>query len=119
MANKFTDAMRATAAELEAHPRWHPYAGYYKARANNLREQAATAAEQFAEVAKAWPLAERRQFSLWLMDRTGWIMERCGRSRFVTGGWGLFAPRLVVETVLCPTLAEWRDCEPTNAEPHF
>jgi hypothetical protein len=57
------------------------------------------------------------------MNSTGLLMDRCGfsrfRSRFSTGGPGRFAPRTVVETVLLPTLIEWRRKEPSNSEPHF
>ncbi len=66
---------------------------------------------------------ERKRFSLWLMNSTGPVIERFGRSKYrsraTTGGPGIFAPRLVVVAILLPTLVEWRRRDPLNPEPHF
>jgi hypothetical protein len=123
MSNKLTEAMTLLAAKARSEPSWGPYAEWCGARANSLHERAATIAVQFAEAARHWPFAERKQFTLWVVQSTGLAMEQCGnsqfKSRFSTGGPGLFAPRIVVDAVVQPTLVEWRDAEPGNPEPYF
>ncbi len=115
--------MSLLAEEVSREASWLPLSEYYKLRARNLRERAHEAAVPFAECARNWSFEERKRFSLWLMDRTSWISELCGRSRFKTrysvGGPGMFAPSVVIRTVVCPTLAEWAHKEPESPEPHF
>ncbi len=123
MSNKFTDAMLLLAAEVSRDPLWLPLAEYYESRERGLRDSAHQAAGRFAESARRWSFEERKRFSLWLMDRTGRVGELCGqskfKSRYSTGGSGLFAPFVVVEAVVRPTLAEWVQKEPENPEPRF
>jgi hypothetical protein len=121
--NKFHDAMNSLAADIANEPSWRIYADWCKARANDLRDQSAVAAEQFVEVAQGWSFEERKRFGLWLMDSSGRVLERCGRSKYHSraslGGPGIEAPRIVEVAILLPTLIEWRRREPTNPEPHF
>jgi hypothetical protein len=113
----------AMAAELVVEPGWKLLTDYCQARENNLRDRAATIAEEIVVVARDWPFKERKRFSLWLARFTGSASERSGlskySSRFSTGGPGLFAPRRVVHGVLLPTFVEWSAKEPSNPEPHY
>jgi hypothetical protein len=123
VSNKLHDAMTSTSAEIANEPSWRLYADFCEARANDLREHSAVIAEQFAEVAQGWSFEEKKRFGLWLMNSTGRVVERFGRSKYrcraTTGGPGIFAPRIVVVAILLPTLVEWRRREPLNPEPHF
>jgi len=73
--NKFHDAMNSLAADIANEPSWRIYADWCKARANDLRDQSAVAAEQFVEVAQGWSFEERKRFGLWLMDSSGRVLE--------------------------------------------
>jgi hypothetical protein len=112
VSNKFRDAMNSLSAEIASEPSWRLYADYCKARANDFRNQSAVAVEQFVKVAQGWPFEEKKRFSLWLMNSTGWITERCGGSKYCSratlSGPGIFAPRIVEVAILLPTLVEWR-----------
>jgi hypothetical protein len=123
MTSKLTGVMSTLAAETSREPLWAALSDYYKLRETGLRDHANAAAAQFADSARIWSFEERKRFSLWLMDRTGWANSQTGRSkyppRYSTGGAGLFAPFVVVESVLRPTLAEWAEKEPETPEPHF
>ena len=74
MPNKFHDAMNSLAADIANEPSWRIYADWCKARANDLRDQSAVAAEQFVEVAQGWSFEERKRFGLWLMDSSGRVL---------------------------------------------
>jgi hypothetical protein len=115
--------MTSVAAEIANEPSWRLYADYCEARANNLPDRSAVVAEQFVEVAQRWSFEEQKRFGLWLMNSTGRVMERLGRSKYesraTAGGPAIFAPRIVVVAILLPTLVEWRRREPSNPEPHF
>ena len=124
MANKFTAAVAGMAAELAAEPQWQPYARCLEIRAGGTfdkfrKEAFDSAAESFVEVARHWPYEERKRFSLWLTDRTGWVLEQIGSARNSDRGRSFVSPLVVIETVLLPTLDEWSTHEPGNPEPHF
>jgi len=107
------------ASELAAEPLWQPYAEYLLLRGNRVQEGARQAAASFVEVARHWPFEERKRFSLWLMDRAGRMMEQSGSTRSTTGLRSLVSPKVVVDTILLPTLNEWCQREPGKAEPLF
>jgi hypothetical protein len=123
VANPLHDIMTSLSAEIANEPSWRLYADHCEARANNLPDRSAAVAEQFIEAAQRWSFEERKRFGLWLMNSTGRVMERLGRSKYesraTTGGPGIFAPHIVVVAILLPTLVEWRSAEPSNPEPHF
>ena len=119
MSDKFATAMVGMASELAAEPLWQPYAEYLELRGNRVQERARQAAESFVEVARHWPYEERKRFSLWLMDRAGWVAEQIGSTRNSRRGRSFMSPQVVIDTILLPTLAEWCEREPGKAEPHF
>ncbi len=123
VSNRLHEAMASVSAEIANEPSWRLYADYCEARAKDLRDHSAVVAEQFVEVAQGWCFGEKKRFSLWLMNSTGLVIERFGRSKYESrrtlGGPGIFAPRIVVVAILLPTLVEWRRREPTNPESHF
>lgn len=123
MANEFDEAMNVLAAEAESERLWKPYAEWCRTRARRLTEQAEIVARQFSEAARQWPFDDRKRFAVWLVNSTGVAIERCGgqryQSRFSYSGPDKFESRTVVDVVVRPTLAEWRNTEPSNPEPCF
>ncbi len=111
--------MTAIAAEAAREPSWRSYAECCQLQGQRRSKQAREAAERFLRDARSWPFNERKRFSMWLLDRTGWVMERCGRSRYAVGGQSLICPREVIDTITLPTLIEWSNDEPNNPDPHF
>lgn len=107
------------AAELKHKPAWKAYAEYCELRGQRQNEAARVAAERLLEDARSWDFETRKRFSRWLMDSTGRVMERCGRSRYSIGGQSLVASPEVIKALLLPTLVEWRNKEPNNPDPHF
>lgn len=107
------------AEELQHEPAWKAYAEYCELRGQRQNKPARVAAERFLEEAQSWDFKTRKRFSQWLMDRTGWVMERCGRSRYTIGGQSLIASPEVIKALLLPTLVEWRNREPNDPDPHF
>jgi hypothetical protein len=111
------------AADIALETQWTGYADWCVARGNWELAAAAEAAARFVETALHWSFEERRRFSLWLVNSAGAVYDTFGRSRFKarfsTGGPGLFAPTVVIDAVVRPTLQAWRDEEPGNAEPRF
>ena len=120
MADKLSEKMLSVAHEASQDDLWRPLASYYELRAQGRRDDANQAAERFAASARLWPFEERKRFGLWFMNRTGDLLGRSRlKSRYIIAGSGLFAPQVVVEAVLWPTLAEWAQQEPDNPEPWF
>ena len=123
MANIYEIEMNMLAAEAESERFWKPYAEWCRTRARRLTEQAEIIAGQFSEAARQWPFDERKRFAVWLVNSTGVAIERCGgqryQSRFSYSGPRMFDSRTVVDVVVRPTLAEWRNTDPSNPEPCF
>lgn len=119
MPDKFATAMTDMASELAAEPLWQPYAEYLILRGDRQTERARKAADNFVEVARHWPFDERKRFSLWLMRRSGGVIEKIGSSNYSSRGRSFVSPQIVIDAILLPTLSEWCERDPGSAEPHF
>ncbi len=123
MPSRYFDIMANLAVQASREPTWWYYADYCKSRAKELKERSSLRAVQFSRTAMEWSFDDRKKFSIWCMSWGGWARENYGHSKYesraTAGGRGLIEPRIVIMTILIPTLIQWCDQEPDDPEPHY
>lgn len=110
------EGLASAAAAADTFPEWASYARYCRLREQGLRKQALHEAAAFAEVMEGAPYEERLRFVRWLLD---WEDAARKESRPYSGPTQLLRPGSVQKRLLAPTLQEWGEREPAEAEPLF
>jgi hypothetical protein len=103
MWNNDLDKLFALAGEAKREATWQGFAEYLEQHGKGIRKKALVTLDRFIDDAVLWSFAERFRFSIWLLNS-------------VTND-ALVQPLKV--RLLIPTLTEWKDREPLQAEPNL
>jgi hypothetical protein len=101
-------ALQAAADAAEEIPAWQDYAAYCRLRQRGLRQQSLGSLEAFIDRLANADFEQRLGFVRWVMPRS---------DRRSDGD--LLAPQPLYDRLIGPTLREWSERRPAEAEPHF
>jgi hypothetical protein len=101
-------ALQAAADAAEGIPAWRDYATYCRLRERGLRQQSLHSLEAFIGRLVDSDFEQRLAFVRWVMPRSD-----------STSDGVLLVPRPLYDRLVGPTLREWSQRRPTEAEPHF
>ena len=105
--DKSFQALTEAASYVSAFPGWIEYARYCELFEKGLRKDALNHLSAFIEASTKWPFAEKKKFVSWLYYFAYENPEAY-----------LLMPYPLSKFMLEPTLAEWIEAEPEEAEPH-
>lgn len=100
------NAVRAVAQEIAGTPAWGDFAAYCDLRGQGLRKPAHAALDRFLEATRGWSFDERRAFTTWLAETSARVFAKA-----------VLMPQPLLERLVRPTLEEWVDLKPSEAEP--
>lgn len=102
------EALLAVAGAAEGIPAWRDYATYCRLRERGLRLESLQSLEAFIGRLVDSDFEQRLAFVRWVMPR----------SDSASGG-DLLVPRPLYDRLIGPTLREWSQRRPTEAEPYY
>ncbi len=102
------DELAKASIEARTHPEWVEFAVYAELRSKGLRAQAFTALSGFIERSAAWDFTRRLEFVLWVLE-----------SRLFVTSTNPLTPQPIWERLIVPTVREWADRQPTDANAHL
>lgn len=103
----YFESLRELGADAVKFPEWTDYFAYCALLERGLRKEAFAKLNLFILVLLTTPFEPRRRFVSWLYHRvwrSGWLDS--------------FVPHPLRSKIVEPTLREWIDLEPSDAEPH-
>ncbi|MFT4074334.1 MAG: hypothetical protein QM647_02300 [Asticcacaulis sp.] len=103
MRNNDLDKLFALAGEAKREATWQGFADYLEQHGKGIRKKALVTLNRFIDDAVLWTFTERLRFSLWLLN--------------ALNNDALVQP--LKERLVIPTLREWKDREPLQAEPYL
>jgi hypothetical protein len=102
------DTLIFLAAEAKAKDSWLDFSQFCALRGQGVRAAAMERLDKFLRAAVAWPLEERLAFSKWLLQRS----QKFHDDRVVL-------PHFLRERLIVPTLRQWNEALPNEADPHL
>lgn len=96
------------AEEAEQEGEWQDLAAYFKSRSVGLRKEAFTRLKSFLDGAVDWPFHARLRLTRWIADRRKRLFDD-----------HILLPAPLLTKLVSPTIFEWVNKEPANAEAHF
>lgn len=102
------EALRAAANSAEEIPEWRDYATYCRLRERGLREESLHSLEAFISRLVDSNFEQRLAFVRWILPQTD-----------SASNGDLLLPRPLYDRLIRPTLREWSQRRPIEAEPHY
>lgn len=102
--NADLDALALIAGASDMSPAWGDFADYCRLRAGGRRQDALTRLDRFIAAMQARDFEDRRVFVCWVTAAKGLVDK------------GLLIPQPLRTRLVVPTVMEWRDREPDDAD---
>jgi hypothetical protein len=102
------DKLAALTARAKERPVWNSFAEFARLRSVGRRAAAMNHLNGFLDDACAWDFYARFEFTKWALEESRQFSDR-----------GFFLPHPAQVRLIVPTLREWLDVAPFDAEPHL
>jgi hypothetical protein len=102
------DALLARAEEARLRPDWTGFAEFCQLRGTGVRVAAMKALKRFVDGAVSWDYAARLAFSRWVLEASRQLADPL-----------LLLPQPAWVRLIVPTVREWREHAPNDAQPYL